>query len=92
MMSVSAFANRAGDEHHRQDRENIGLHRAGQQIERHQRDRHQQAGQRQHDADHEHAAHDIAEQPDQQRKRARDALDEIQRDHDRRWATRRCAR
>ena len=74
-----SFAERPGNEDHRQDREDVCLHRAGQQIERHQRNRHQQPSKRQDDADHEDAAHDIAEQADQQGERAGDALDEIQR-------------
>jgi hypothetical protein len=54
----------------------------GQQIERHQRDRHEEPGKRQNNADHEDAAHHVAEQPHQQRKGPREALDEIEWDHD----------
>ena len=48
----------------------IAALKAGQQIERHQRYRHEEAGKRQHDADDENPAHDVAEQPDHQRERS----------------------
>ena len=67
-----ALADGAADEDHGEHGEDVGLHRAGQQIERHQRDRHEQAGQRQDDADDEDAAHDVAEQADDQREGARE--------------------
>ena len=85
-----SFADHAGNEDHRQDGEDIGLHGTCQEIERHQRDRHEEPGERQHDADHEDPAHHVAEQTDEQREGAREGFDEIERNHD--WVGRRKGR
>src|SRR3954447_15788900 len=60
-------ADRAADEDGGEDREDVGLDEAGQDLQGHQRDRHQQSGQRQDDGDDELAAHDVAEQAHHQR-------------------------
>ena len=62
--------------------EDVGLDGSGQQIERHEGDRHEKTGQRQHDRANEDSAHDVAEQPDDQRERARELLGDVERDHD----------
>ncbi len=76
------FADGAADKDHGQHREYVGLDGAGQQIERHQRDRYQQAGQRKNDADDENAAHHVAEQAHHQRERAGEGFDDIERNHE----------
>jgi hypothetical protein len=61
---------RCGDEHHRQNREDVGLYQSDKHIERHQRDRNQQPRQRGHDPNDENTAHHIAEQAHEHRKRS----------------------
>src|SRR5437868_5408363 len=59
---VLRFADCGADEDHRENSKDVGLNGTRQQIERHQRNRHEQTRERQQDADHEHAAHYVAEQ------------------------------
>src|SRR6476646_8216833 len=82
LVGRASFGNCGADKDHRKNREDVGLDRAGQQIESHERNRYQEACQREYDSYNEHAAHDVAEQSDNERERARNLLDEIQWNHD----------
>ncbi len=75
------LADGAADEDHRENGENIGLDGARQEVERHQRNRHQQACKREHDPDDKDAAHDIAKQAHRHRKGSGEGLRDVERDH-----------
>src|SRR5208283_4833583 len=70
------------DEDHCKHCEDVGLDGAGQDIEGHKGDRYEKTGQRQHDRADKDAAHDVAEQTDDQREDSGDLLDYVERDHD----------
>src|SRR5271167_1619024 len=70
------------DEDHCKHGEDVGLDGSGHDIEGHEGNRHEKAGQRQHDRANKDAAHDIAEEANDQRKDAGDLLDDVERDHD----------
>src|SRR5271166_626478 len=73
----ASFTHCAADEHHGKHREYVGLDRSDEQVERHQRNWHKQAGKRENDANDENAAHDVAEQAHDQRKGASERFDHI---------------
>src|SRR4051812_17734175 len=83
-MKLTSFdgAHGAADEHGGKNGEDVGLDQTGQEFERHQRDRHEQAGQRDDDGDHEFAAHDVAEQAHHQGEGAGDLRQQVERQHD----------
>src|SRR5271157_6579363 len=78
---LGPLAHGGADENGRENREDVSLHRAGQQIERHQRDRHEEAGERENDANDEDAAHHVAEQAHDQGESAGELLDDVERNH-----------
>ena len=78
----SNVLDRGADENRCENGEDIGLHQANEDFERHQRDRHEQPGERHDQRDDELAAHHIAEQAHHQREGARHLGDEVERQHD----------
>src|SRR5579871_6728285 len=81
MESPSFFVDRCDrrtDEDRGEDREDVGLDEADQDLEDHEGDRHEQTGERHHQADHELAAHHVAEQPHHERERAGDLGDQLE--------------
>jgi hypothetical protein len=60
----------------------IILNGADQEFDPHERNRHQQPGEGEDDADDEGAAHDVSEQAHDERECAREGLHNVERDHD----------
>src|SRR5579871_1989615 len=81
---LASFASADGgaDEDGCEHGEDVGLHEPDQELQHHERDRHEQAGERQDQRDHELAAHHVAEQAHHQGEGPRHLGNDIERQHD----------
>src|SRR5208337_4269719 len=75
-------ADGGADEHSRKHGENVRLHDADENLERHERNRHEQPRQSHDERNHELSAHHVSEQTHHERERARHFGKDIERQHD----------
>src|SRR3546814_20925803 len=82
--SLASFdaADRGADKDCCEHGEDVGLHETQQDREGHERDRHEEPGEREHECDHELPTHHVAEEAHHEREGARHLREEIERQHD----------
>src|SRR6185437_1515066 len=77
------FATHCGaDENGGEHKEDVRLHDADQKLERHERDRYEKPGKREHERDQEFPTHDVAEEAHHQGEGARDLRKHVEGQHD----------
>ena len=79
---LSTSPSGGADEDGGEDGEDVGLHKADQDFEDHERDRHEQPGQSHDQGDDEFAAHDVAEEAHHEREGPRHLGEDVERQHD----------